>query len=161
MKKIIRVLGVTLSLVVLASCSTNEGDGSPDTTLNVSNLKGTYKYTGMSVEKAVDLNGDGVFNNDLSKENYKECLYDNTIEITDTQYTFQMKGAQCDPSETNLVFTYTLDKTAEKISLFENGQPAGEIKNVKYNNFAGVKTYEYRVYNNILKQDIVYGMEAI
>ena len=56
MKKIIRVLGVTLSLVVLASCSTNEGDGSPDTTLNVSNLKGTYKYTGMSVEKAVDLN---------------------------------------------------------------------------------------------------------
>ena len=51
-------------------------------------------------------------NNDLSKENYKECLYDNTIEITDTQYIFQMKGAQCDPSETNLVFTYTLDKTA-------------------------------------------------
>ena len=161
MKKIIRVLGVTLSLVVLASCSTNEGDGSPDTTLNVSNLKGTYKYTGMSVEKAVDLNGDGVFNNDLSKENYKECLYDNTIEITDTQYTFQMKGAQCDPSETNLVFTYTLDKTAEKITLFENGQNAGEITSVKFYSFSGVKTYEYRVYNNTLQQDIVYGMEAI
>ena len=112
MKKIVRILGVTLTLLVLASCSKDEGDGSPDTTLSVSNLKGTYKYTGMSVEKAVDLNGDGVFNNDLSKENYKECLYDNTIEITDTQYTFQMKGAQCDPSETNLVFTYTLDKTA-------------------------------------------------
>ena len=161
MKKIIRVLGVTLSLVVLASCSTNEGDGSPDTTLNVSNLKGTYKYTGMSVEKAVDLNGDGVFNNDLSKENYKECLYDNTIEITDTQYTFQMKGAQCDPSETNLVFTYTLDKTAEKITLFENGQNAGEITSVKFYSFSGVKTYEYRVYNNTLQQDIVYGMVAI
>ena len=161
MKKIIRVLGVTLSLVVLASCSTNEGDGSPDTTLNVSNLKGTYKYTGMSVEKAVDLNGDGVFNNDLSKENYKECLYDNTIEITDTQYTFQMKGAQCHPSETNLVFTYTLDKTAEKITLFENGQNAGEITSVKFYSFSGVKTYEYRVYNNTLQQDIVYGMVAI
>ena len=161
MKKIVRILGVTLTLLVLASCSKDEGDGSPDTTLSVSNLKGTYKYTGMSVENDVDLNGDGFKNNDLSKEKYKECSFDNTIEITETQYTFQMKGVQCDPSETNLVFTYTLDKTAEKIYLFENGQPAGEIKNVKYNNFAGVKTYEYRVYNNTLKQDIVYGMVAI
>lgn len=161
MKKIIRTLGITLSLVVLASCSNNEGDGNPDTTLNVSNLKGTYKYTGMSVEKAVDINEDGVFNNDLSKENYKACLFDNTIEITDIQYTFQMKGSQCDTSETNLVFTYTLDKTLGKISLFENGQPAGEITHVKYYNFDSVKTYEYRVYNNTLQQDIVYGMVAI
>lgn len=161
MKKIIRILGITLSLVVFASCSNDNGDGSPDTTLNVSNLKGTYKYTGLSVETAVDLNGDGVFNNDLSKEDYKTCLFDNTIEITDTQYTFQMKGAQCDPSETNLVFTYTLDKTAEKIFLFENGKAAGEITHVKYYNFDNVKTYEYRVYNNALQQDIVYGMVAI
>ena len=72
MKKIVRILGVTLTLLVLASCSKDEGDGSPDTTLSVSNLKGTYKYTGMSVEKAVDLNGDGDSNNDLSKENYKK-----------------------------------------------------------------------------------------
>ena len=84
MKKLVRILGVTLTLLVLASCSKDEVDGSPDTTLSVSNLKGTYKYTGMSVEKAVDLNGDGFENNDLSKENYKECLYDNTIEIKDT-----------------------------------------------------------------------------
>lgn len=161
MKKIIRILGITLSLVVLASCTDKGEDGSADTTLSVSNLKGTYKYTGISVAKAVDLNKDGVFNNDLEKENFKPCLYDNTIEITDTQYTFQMKGIQCDPSETNLVFTYTLDKTAEKISLFDNGQPAGDITQVKYYNFGNAKNYEYRVYNTTLQQDIVYGMSAI
>lgn len=162
MKKIIRILGVTLLLVAMGSCTDpNEGDGGPDTTLSVSSLKGTYKYTGISVAKAVDLNNDGVFNNDLEKENYKPCLFDNTIEITDTQYTFQMKGTQCDTSEKNLVFTYTLDKTLAKISLFENGQAAGEITNVSFNNFNNVKTYVYRVYNTTLQQDIAYGMEAI
>jgi hypothetical protein len=162
MKKSIRILGVTLSLVVLASCTDpNEGDGGPDTTLSVASLKGTYKYTGISVAKAVDLNKDGVFNNDLERENYKPCLFDNTIEITDTQYTFQMKGTQCDPSETNLVFTYTLDKTLAKITLFDNGQPVGDITNVSFNNFNNLKTYVYRVYNTVLQQDISYGMEAI
>ena len=161
MKKIIRVLGVTLSLVVLASCSNDESGSNPDTSLEVSNLKGTYKYQAVNVATAVDTNGDGIFNNDLIKEGYNACGYDNTLEITDTQYTFQMKGTQCDPSETNLTFTYTIDKVAEKITLFENGQNAGEITSVKFYSFSGVKTYEYRVYSNSLKQDIVYVMEGV
>lgn len=160
MKKIIRILGMSLVLV-LASCTNDESGSDPDTTLEVATLKGIYKYQAVGVANAVDLNADGVFNNDLSKEGYNSCGFDNTIEITDTQYSFQMKGTSCDPSEANLTFTYTLDKANEMITLFQNGQNAGEITNVKFNSFDGTKTYEYQVYNNTLKQNVYYVMEAV
>ena len=161
MKKIVRILGVTLTLLVLASCSKDEGDGSPDTTLSVSNLKGTYKYTGMSVETAVDLNKDGVFNNDLFMEGYKSCTLDNQLEISETQYNFILKGTSCYPDEKNLNFTYKLDKTAKTITLFENGVESGKVENIDFYNSNGLKTYEYQVYDTNLKQKVVFIMRAI
>lgn len=161
MKKVIRVLGLGLVLGLSFVSCTDEKSSEPETSLETKNLKGIYKYQGVSVASAVDTNGDGIFNNDLIKEGYNACGYDNTLEITDTQYTFQMKGTQCDPSETNLSFTYTIDKANAKITLFENGQSAGEITNVKYYSFNGIKTYEYQVYSQSLKQNIAYVMESI
>ena len=59
MKKIVRILGITLSLLVLASCSKDDNND-PDTGITEGNLKGTYNYTSVSVQEAVDLNGDKV-----------------------------------------------------------------------------------------------------
>jgi hypothetical protein len=160
MKKIVRILGVTLSLIVLASCSKDD-DNNPDTGLSEGNLKGTYSYTAVSVQEAVDLNGDGVKNNDLKKEGYKACTLDNLIEITEKNYSFINQGTQCSSSETNLVFTYTLDKTAKKITLFLNGENSGELTNIEFFDFNGSKTYQYQVYDADLKQNVVYGMTAV
>ena len=160
MKKIIRVLGLTLSLLIISSCS-NDDDNNPSTEVTESNLKGTYKYTSASVQTAVDLNGDGVFNNDLTKEGYRTCTLDNNLEITETNYSFIMKGTSCSSDETSLVFTYKLNKDEKIITLYEKGVSAGEITKVEFFNFNGLKTYNYQVYDDKLKQNVAYGMEAI
>lgn len=160
MKKIVRILGVTLSLIVLASCSKDD-DSNPETGVTEENLKGTYAYTAVNVQEAVDLNGDGVKNNDLKKEGYRTCTLDNLIEITEKNYSFVMQGTQCSNEEIGLVFTYTLDKTAKKITLFLDGQNSGEITNIEFLDFGGTKTYQYQVYDADLKQNVVYGMTAV
>ncbi|OXA65934.1 hypothetical protein B0A67_23930 [Flavobacterium aquidurense] len=160
MKKIIRVLGVTLSVLVLVSCSKDENND-PTTEVTESNLKGTYKYTSVSVQEAVDLNGDGVKNNDLKKEGYRTCTLDNNLEITETNYSFIMKGVSCSADETSLVFTYKLNKDEKTITLYDKGVFAGEITKVDFYNFNGLKTYNYQVYDDNLKQNVAYGMEAI
>lgn len=160
MKKIVRILGITLSLLVFASCSKDDNND-PDTGVTEGNLKGTYNYTSVSVQEAVDLNGDGVKNNDLKKEGYKICTLDNQVSITEKNYAFIMQGTQCSSTETGLVFTYTLDKTAKKISLFLDGQNAGELTNIEFFDFNGTKTYQYSAYDADLKQNVVYGMTAV
>lgn len=160
MKKIVRILGITLTLLVLASCD-KEDDNNPDTGVKESNLKGTYVYTSVSVQEAVDLNGDGVKNNDLKKEGYKTCTLDNQISITEKNYSFILQGTQCSASETGLVFTYTLDKAAKKITLFLDGQNAGELTNIELFDFNGTKTYQYTAYDADLKQNVVFGMTAV
>ncbi len=161
MKKFIRVLGVTLSLVVLASCSTDDAASEPTKEISESNLKGTYIYQTVNVKDAVDLNKDGVFNNDLFKEGYKTCTLDNQLEITETNYNFIMKGSTCAPDEKNLNFTYKLDKAAKTITLFENGQESGKVENVEFYNGNDLKTYEYQVYDSNLEQNVVFIMKAI
>lgn len=160
MKKIVRILGITLSLLVLASCSKDDNND-PDTGITEGNLKGTYNYTSVSVQEAVDLNGDGVKNNDLKKEGYKICTLDNQVAITEKNYSFILQGTSCSSSETGLVFTYTLDKTAKKITLFLDGQNAGELTNIEFFDFNGTKTYQYTAYDADLKQNVVYGMTAV
>lgn len=160
MKKIVRILGVTLSLIVLASCSKDD-DNNPDTGVTESNLKGTYSYTSVSVQEAVDLNGDSVKNNDLKKEGYKICTLDNLIEITEKNYSFVLQGTQCSTSETPMTFTYKLDKEKKSITLFLDGQNAGELTNIEFFDFNGTKTYQYQAYDADLKQNVVYGMTAV
>lgn len=161
MKKFIRVLGVTLSLVVLASCSKDDVDNESGKELSETNLKATYTYQYASVQTAVDLNNDGVFNNDLFKEGYKTCTLDNQLEITETNYSYIMKGTSCSPDEKNLVFTYKLDKVANTITLYENGNEAGKVENIEFYNGNDLKTYTFQVYDNNLKQNVVYTMKAI
>ena len=161
MKKIVRILGITLTLLVLASCDKDDDSNDPITDVTTSNLKGTYTYMAVSVKEGVDLNGDGVKNNDLKKEGYKTRTLDNNLEITDTNYSFIMKGEKCSDLEGNMTFTYKLDKNAKTITLFLNNSNAGEITNVNYYNFNGTKRYSYYVYDEDLKQDVAYVMTAI
>ncbi len=161
MKKIIRVLGVTLSLVVLASCSKDDDASEPTKEISESNLKGIYTYQAVSVKDAVDLNKDGTFNNDLKKEGYKTCTLDNQLQITETNYSFIMKGTSCGPDEKDLIFTYKLDKATKTITLFENGLEAGKVEEIEFANELGVKTYKYLIFDNNLKQNVVYIMNAI
>jgi hypothetical protein len=160
MKKIVRILGITLSVLVLASCSKDDNND-PDTSVTEGNLKGSYVYTSVNVQNAVDLNGDGVKNNDLKKEGFRTCTLDNELQITETNYAFIMKGVKCADSETDLVFTYKLNKEAKTITLYLDGQKAGEITNIEFVDFNGSKTYQYQSYDDELKQNIVYGMTAI
>jgi hypothetical protein len=161
MKKNVRTLSLLLVLgITLVSCSKDE-DNNPDTDVTESNLKGTYKYTSVSVQTAVDLNEDGLFNNDLTKEGYRTCTLDNNLEITETNYSFIMKGVTCSSDETNLVFTYKLNKDEKTITLYDKGVIAGEIAKISFFNFNGLKTYNYQVYDDKLKQNVAYGMEAV
>jgi hypothetical protein len=161
MKKIVRILGVTLSLTVLVSCSKDDDNNGPDTNVTESNLKGTYAYTSVSVKDAVDLNGDGISNNDLKKEGYKTCTLDNLVEITEKNYSFILQGTECSENETNLLFTYKLNKDTKVLTLFLDGQNAGEITNIEYYEFNGTKRYQYQSYDDNLKQNVVYGMTSV
>ena len=160
MKKIVRILGITLSMLVLVSCSKDDDNG-PDTVVSEGNLIGTYNFTSVSVKDAVDLNGDGVKNNDLKKEGYNTCTLDNQISITEKNYAFILQGTKCSSNETGLVFTYTLDKAAKKITLFLDGENSGELTNIEFLDFNGKKTYQYQSYDADLKQNVVYGMTAV
>ena len=83
MKKIIRILGITLSLVILASC--DKGDNGEDNSLpevNPNTLAGTYKVSIAMVDTAVDSNKDGFSSQDLLLEGYNACGFDDGIEIT-------------------------------------------------------------------------------
>ena len=162
MKKFIRVLGVTLSLVVLASCSKDDDQGvNPSEEVTETNLKGVYTYQAVNVQTAVDLNKDGIFNNDLFKEGYKTCTLDNQLEITEMNYSFIMKGTSCGVDEKNLIFTYKLDKVEKTITLFENGNEAGKISGIEFKNELGIKTYAYKVFDANLNQDVVFIMNGL
>lgn len=163
MKKLIRVLGVTLSLLVLASCTDeNEGDGksASDTVVTEANLKGVYTYVAVSVHNAVDLNKDGVFNNNLVKEGYETCTLDNQLVITETNYSYIMKGTSCGYGEKDLVFTYKLDKVANTITLYENGNDVGQISVLEYKKELDVKSYVFKVFDANLNQDVFYVMSG-
>ncbi len=63
MKKLLNGL---LLLTLLNSCTQNS-DGT-NSTQNLNSTSGTYKLTDVHTNTAVDLNGDGIFNNNLTKE---------------------------------------------------------------------------------------------
>jgi len=163
MKKIIRFLGVTLAVVVLTSCDPKDGvEENPiggNAKLEIAQLMGDYKYSYISVREAVDLNGDGVKNNDLTKEGYYLCTVDNYLKITDKNYSYLMNGVKCDSSEEDLVFTYKLDKAAATITLYEGDVVQGLLTDVYvYYSTSGNKSLNFKVYNNTLGVNVSYTM---
>lgn len=163
MKKIIRVLGVTLSLVVLASC-TNEGEDpakNQDTTLETTTLTNKYKYQAALVPQGVDLDKDGIFNQNLMNENVNQCVWDNIVEFKGERFTLTDKGSVCDPTASDIIVDakYILDKENGIIKLYDNtGAEIERFNNVRFYFNDDEKTLKFDIYDTTLKQNVSYSL---
>lgn len=167
MKKIIRVLGVTLSLVVLASCS--KGD-EPDpnagqtVTTDIATLIGTYKYEAALVQVAVDLDKDGKSSNNLMTEKGQECTWDNVFEFKADNVILTDKGVLCDPTGSAIIFDskYTLDVATKTLKRYENGIVKETFTDVSIRyDYNGIKHIRFDIYDTYLKQNVTYNFVKI
>jgi hypothetical protein len=166
MKKIIRILGVTLSVLVLASCDKGgePNNGLPEVT--PSSLLGSYKFSTVSSSKPIDTNKDGYFTQDLLEDGYNACEFDNTIEITQSSFSILKKGVPCNTDEKNEIYEYKLKDyywdnngafannpiKRKGIFLYENGVVIDTLKNIY---ILETKELSYARYDRFLKQDIL------
>lgn len=157
MKKIIRILGVTLSLVVLASCSKDNDNGSlPE--VSPSSISGTYKIVTAGVPVPVDFNKDKIFNGDLFQEDYNICNFDNHITISAKTFTDVKKGVACVKDETDVVYDYVLDVPAKTLKLYKNGVLVETFTDVvKYLE----NTLQYDRFDPVLKQKVFFQLTKV
>lgn len=162
MKKIIRILGVTLSLLVLTSCSK---DDEPDNNLPVvtpSSLVGSYKVTFATVNNLqLDTNKDGYFTSDLLVDGYNACTFDNTIEITPTTYAIIKKGVSCAADEKNEIYEYKLDEKLKTIELIQNGKVLETLKQVYLLEENGTKKIQYEIFDTVLDRTVYIDLTKI
>lgn len=164
MKKIVRTLAVVLVLgITLVSCSKDDdNEGSGPVVVEKSNLIGKYKITEAIVAKAIDNNGDGVSSNDLLKEGYNACTYDNLTEITETNLNYIMQGKACDASETNQINTYTISEDKKTITVSKDGKVVETLKSVELDkNSAGQSEMYFSKFDDTLKQDVFFTLQRI
>ena len=161
MKKIIRILGLTLVLgMSLASC-TKEVDVLEPT------LTGTYKYKSVIVSNAVDLDKDGLANNDLMKEKGKECTWDNTWQYQGDKTTLRAGETLCDPSEANSAnvigsFDYIYERSIMKIIIIYPGGENEVLENVKIGFMADQKkTLSFDLWDSELSQLVTFNLVSI
>lgn len=72
-----------------------------------------------------------------------------------------MKWSSCGVDEKNLIFTYKLDKVANTIILYENGNEVGKVENIEFYNGNCIKTYTFQAYDSNLKQNVAFTMNVI
>jgi hypothetical protein len=163
MKKIIRVLGITLVLVAMGSCSKDDDNGgSGPIVVEKSNLIGKYKITEAIVAKAIDSNGDGVTNNDLLKEGYNACIYDNLMEITEINLNYIMQGKVCEATETQQTNTYVISGDKKTISVFKDDKLVETLNSIELDkNSAGKSELYFNKFDDTLKQDIYFTLQKI
>lgn len=164
MKKIVRTLGLVLvSGIVLVSCSNDDDkEGSGPVIVEKSNLIGKYKIVEAVVATAIDNNGDGVSSNDLLKEGYNACTYDNFTEITETNFNYIMQGKACDASETNLTYTYTISEDKKTITVSKDGKVVETLKNVELDkNTAGKSEMYFNKFDETLNQAVFFTLQKI
>lgn len=158
MKKIIRILGLTLVLgMSLASCTKEVEILEPT-------LTGTYKYKSVIVSQAVDLDKDGFANNDLMKEKVKECVWDNTWQYQGNKATLRAGETLCDPSEAdsaNVIVTvdYIYDKTSKTIKFMYSGGSSELMENVKIGFTSDQKqSLSFELWDSKLSQIVTYNL---
>ena len=161
MKKIISLLGLTLVLgMSLASCTKEVEILEPT-------LTGTYKYKSVIVSNPVDLDKDGLANNDLMKEKGKECTWDNTWQYRGNKATLGGGETLCDPSEAdsaNVIgsFDYIYDKTSKTIKIIYSGGSSEVLENVKIGYTAEQKqSLSFDLWDSDLSQFVTYNLVSI
>jgi hypothetical protein len=164
MKKIVRTLAVVLVLgITLVGCSKDDdNEGSGPIIVEKNNLIGKYKITEAVVASAIDSNGDGVKSNDLLKEGYNACTYDNLTEITETNFNYILQGKACDASETNQTNTYVISEDKKTITVSKDGKVIETLKNVELDkNSAGKSELYFNKFDDTLKQDVFFTLQKI
>lgn len=162
MKKIVRILGISLSVIVLGmsvvSCSSNDDEDNSLPGTNPSTLSGTYKVSVAIVDTAVDSNNDGVSSQDLLVEGYNACGFDDAIEITDKTFSVIRKGVSCNADEKNEVYDYKYDANTKNLDLYLNGKLVETLKGAYIENDNNVKKLFYDRYDSVLKQTIYFKL---
>jgi hypothetical protein len=164
MKKIIRVLGISVLLVVLGalgSCSKDDDSDSNLPEVTPSSLAGSYKISIAMVDTAVDSNNDGFASQDLLLEGYNACEYDNVIEITQNTFSIIKKGASCNADEKNEIYEYKFDETSKTLVLYENGKVIETLKKVYLNNDNNQKKLHYDRFDSFLNQTVYFKLTKI
>lgn len=163
MKKIVRTLAVVLVLgVVFVSCSKDDEDGNGPVVVEKSNLLGKYKVTEAVVATAIDSNGDGVSSNDLLKEGYNACTYDNLVEITEINFNYRMQGKACDATETDQINTYVISEDKKTITVSKDDKVIETLKSVELDkNSKGQSEMYFSKYDTTLKQDVFFTLQKI
>lgn len=159
MKKLVRVLGVTLVLLAMGSCS--KDDSEIDNTLPVvtpSSLAGSYKVAIAVVGTPVDTNKDGFSSQDLLLEGYNSCGFDNIIEISQNTFSVIKKGVSCNADEKDEINEYKFDEKAKTLDLYANGKVIETIKGVYLQNDNNKKELMYERHDSFLNQTIYFKL---
>lgn len=158
MKKNIRILGLTLVLGMSLTSCTKEVEILEPT------LIGTYKYKSVIVSQAVDLDKDGLANNDLMKEKGKECVWDNTWQYQGNKTTLRAGEMLCSPDESdnsNVIgsFDYIYDKTSKTIKIMYSGGSSEVLEKVKTGFTSEQKqSLSFELWDSELSQIVTYNL---
>lgn len=161
MKKTIKMLGLTLFLgMSLVSC-TKEVEVLEPT------LTGTYKYQSAIVSQAVDLDKDGISNNDLLKEKGKECFWNRTWQYQGNKATLRAGETPCYLSGvelTGVIVTvdYIYDKNNKTIKFIYTEGEIELFENVKIGFTADRKqSLSLDLWDSRLSQIVTYNLVSI
>lgn len=165
MKKIIRTLGLSLVLALaVTSCTKDDNEtNNQDTTLNMSTLSNIYIYEVALVPVAVDLDKDGIKNQNLMVEKINQCTWDNVLEFKGDRFTITDIGILCDTNNTGTIILdakYVLDINSGTIKLYDNNSILIEtLTNVKFYYNDDVKVFKFDLYDSNLKQTVSYSLK--
>lgn len=155
------MLGLTLFLGMSLSSCTKEVEILEPT------LTGTYKYKSVIVSNPVDLDKDGLPNNDLIKERGKECTWDNTWQYQGNKVTLGGGETLCSPDEADIYnvigsFDYIYDKTSRTIKITYSGGSSEVLENVKIG-FTGdhKQSLSFDLWDSDLSQFVTYNLVSI
>lgn len=165
MKKIIRVLGVTLSLVVLASCTPNENEIDTTPEVTPQSITGEYTYNVVLVANGVDTDGDGKTNTNIMNETGKECVWDNVWTFTESAVTLYEKGVKCDASSPEILLsgTYEYNKATKKLTIKDSqtGVEVDVLEDVllEYDDYSKQTNLSFSVFDKDLEQSVRYVLK--
>jgi hypothetical protein len=162
MKKIIRLLGVTLAVVVLTSCDPNGGEIDTTPEVSTQNITGNYTYYAVIADKPVDTDKDGEAHTSLMFEKGKECVWDNIWDFTATAVTLYDKGEKCDSNDPEVILSanYEYNKSTNIITIKDSktGESIDVLKDVaiKYDDYSKQYFLSFFIFDTNLDMNVKY-----
>lgn len=157
MKKYKIILSIVLLISILISSCTKEVQ------VLEPKLTGLYNYKSAIVPTAVDLDGNGIFNTDLTKESGEECVWDNYWDWKeDNEVVLAEGGIPCGTSPAMAVAPYVYDPKNKTITI-QNSEGTGHLlTNVKlgYSNNSR-QTLSFTHFENKYNQSVTYYFEQV